>query len=288
MDSSASALRSSLHGNFAGALPRAELLPHKPGVVPVQSYSPPSKKLYVQGFAARGIAPSRTRNAAVVSCLKTSEATGVAKSSEGNTRDSKDKTTSPRATFPSAFEELLLEVCDETQIAELKLKIGDIEMQVKRNLGATKEAFASIPSPTTPPPIPTEPMENSGAVVPPPKPSPEKTSPFTNVSFGKSSKLAALEAPGSSGYVLVSSPTVGSFRRGRTLKGKKQPPSCKEGDVIKEGQVIGWLDQFGTELPVKSDVSGEVLKLLVNDGEPVGYGDPLIAVLPAFHSINIM
>ncbi|XP_039159705.1 uncharacterized protein LOC120289188 [Eucalyptus grandis] len=152
MESSVSALRSSLHSNFAGALPRVEPLPHKPGVVPVQSYSPPSKKLYVHGFAARGIAPSRTRNAAVVSCLKTSEATGVAKSSEGNTRDSKDKTTLPRATFPSAFEELLLEVCDETQIAELKLKIGDIEMQVKRNLGATKEAFASIPSPTTPPP----------------------------------------------------------------------------------------------------------------------------------------
>ncbi|KAF8009746.1 hypothetical protein BT93_J0669 [Corymbia citriodora subsp. variegata] len=276
---SSSALRSSLH-NFAGALSRVESLPHKPGVVPVRS-----NKLYIQGFATRGIAPSRTRNAAIVSCVKTSEAISVAKSSEGNTQDSKDTTTLPRATFPSAFEELLLEVCDETQIAELKLKIGDIEMQVKRNLGATK-AFASIPSPTTAPPIPTEPMEKLGAVVPPPKPSPEKTSPFTNVSFGKSAKLAALEASGSGGCVLVSSPTVGSFRRGRTLKGKKHPPSCKEGDVIKEGQVIGWLDQFGTELPVKSDVSGEVVKLLVNDGEPVGYGDPLIAVLPAFHSIK--
>lgn len=259
--------------------------PHKPGVIPVPSYSAPSNKLYIQGFTLHGIAPSRTRNAAIVSCVKTSEATGMAKSSEGHSQDSKDKTTLPRATFPSGFEELLLEVCDETEIAELKLKIGDFEMQVKRNLGATK-AFTSIQSPTTPPPIPTEPMEKSGAVVPPPKPSPEKANPFTNVLFGKSAKLAALEASGSSGYVLVSSPTVGSFRRGRTLKGKKQPPSCKEGDLIKEGQVIGWLDQFGTELPVKSDVSGEVLKLLVNDGEPVGYGDPLIAVLPAFHSIK--
>lgn len=27
--------------------------------------------------------------------------------------------------------------------------------------------------------------------------------------------------------------------------------SLRQGDVIKEGQVIGWLDQFGTELPVK-------------------------------------
>lgn len=30
--------------------------------------------------------------------------------------------------------------------------------------------------------------------------------------------------------------------------------------------MIGFLDQFGTELPVKSDVAGEVLKLLFDDG----------------------
>ncbi|MFS8012942.1 hypothetical protein Hanom_Chr14g01326951 [Helianthus anomalus] len=38
------------------------------------------------------------------------------------------------------------------------------------------------------------------------------------------------------------------------------------GSVIKEGQTICYLDQFGTELPVKSDVDGEVIKFLVNDG----------------------
>ncbi|PNX78799.1 biotin/lipoyl attachment domain-containing protein, partial [Trifolium pratense] len=58
------------------------------------------------------------------------------------------------------------------------------------------------------------------------------------------------------------------------------------GDVIKEGQVIGYIDQFAAGLPIKSDVAGEVLKLLVEDGDPVGYGDPLIAVLPSFHDIK--
>ncbi|KAJ6726856.1 hypothetical protein OIU79_004896 [Salix purpurea] len=190
-------------------------------------------------------------------------------------------------TFPNGFEALVLEVCDETEIAELKLKVGDFEMHLKRNVGAAK---APLISSTPPPPIPTPPMEISAAVSPSPSPSKssvEKSTPFTNVSFGKSSKLAALEISGASGYVLVASPTVGSFRRNRTVKGKKQPPICKEGDVIKEGQVIGYLDQFGTELPVKSDVAGEVLKLLFNDGDAVGYGDPLIAVLPSFHGINI-
>nr|XP_048318269.1 uncharacterized protein LOC107428779 isoform X3 [Ziziphus jujuba var. spinosa] len=44
---------------------------------------------------------------------------------------------------------------------------------------------------------------------------------------------------------------VGKFQRGRTVKEKRQPPICKEGDVIKERQVIGYVEQFGTELPVK-------------------------------------
>lgn len=85
-------------------------------------------------------------------------------------------------------------------------------MHVKRNVGTAK-APISVVSPLVPPPIPSEPMDKSGSSTPPPaappKPSPAKASPFTNVSFGKSSRLAALEASGASGYVLVSSPTVG-------------------------------------------------------------------------------
>jgi biotin carboxyl carrier protein len=191
------------------------------------------------------------------------------------------------ATFPNGFEALVLEVCDETQIAELKLKVGDFEMQLKRNIGATKAPLSNI-SPVTPPPIPTKPMNVSTSAAPPtPPPNPsEKTSPFRNVSLRKSSKLAALEASGSNAYVLVSSPTIGKFRSGRTVKEKRQPPICKEGDVIKEGQVIGYVEQLGTELPVKSDVGGEVLKILFNDGDAVGYGDALVAILPSFHGIE--
>ncbi|KAH7542325.1 hypothetical protein FEM48_Zijuj02G0061600 [Ziziphus jujuba var. spinosa] len=36
----------------------------------------------------------------------------------------------------------------------------------------------------------------------------------------------------------------------------------QDGDVIKEGQVIRYVEQFGTELPVKLDVRGEVFKIL--------------------------
>ncbi|XP_010931636.1 uncharacterized protein [Elaeis guineensis] len=196
------------------------------------------------------------------------------------------------STLPNGFETFVLEVCDETDVAELKLKVGDFEMLLKRDIGTPKAPTSIAPlieSPTTAPPIPSKPMVESASASPPvgsQKSDPPAISPFTNVSAATKSKLTALEASGSNAYVLVSSPTVGSFRSGRTLKGKKQPPSCKEGDIIKEGQIIGFLDQFGNELPVRSDVAGEVLKVLFKDEEAVGYGDPLVAVLPSFHGIK--
>ncbi|KAK9127316.1 hypothetical protein Syun_016113 [Stephania yunnanensis] len=234
------------------------------------------------------VSKSRTCSPHIKASEAASAATSDEISSDGSLEGLLDKKNTQSITFPSGFEALVLEVCDETEIAELKLKVGDFEMNLKRNIGANI-AMAPAISPVTAPPIPSKPMIDSApaaAASPSPKLSPQTSSPFKNVGPVKSPKLVALEASGASGYVLVPSPTVGSFRRGRTVKGKRQPPICKEGIVIKEGQVIGYLDQFGSELPVKSDVAGEVIKLLYDDGDAIGYGDPLIAVLPSFHGIN--
>ncbi|XP_062089813.1 uncharacterized protein LOC133796352 isoform X2 [Humulus lupulus] len=79
---------------------------------------------------------------------------------------------------------------------------------------------------------------------------------------------------------------VGFFRRSRTIKGKRAPPPCKEKQTVKEGQVICYIEQLGGELPIESDVSGEVIKILRQDGDPVGYNDALIAILPSFPGIK--
>ncbi|KAF5453721.1 hypothetical protein F2P56_028604 [Juglans regia] len=273
-----------------GTTSQVRSLLERPSPVPIYNASwPIPSKSCSQGLTVSGklVFSSTKQKGMVVLSAKTSEAMETSKFDDSVVKGSLEEKAPFSATFPNELEALVLEVCDETEVAELKLKVGDFEMHLKRNIGATKAPMSGI-SPVIPPPIPTKPMVESGPVVPSPSPSPsppKASSPFTNVCEEKSSKLAALEASGS-GYVLVSSPTVGSFRRGRTVKGKKQPPICKEGDLIKEGQVIGYLDQFGTELPVKSDKAGEVLKLLFDDGEAVGYGDPLIALLPSFHGIE--
>ncbi|KAI8564308.1 hypothetical protein RHMOL_Rhmol03G0171000 [Rhododendron molle] len=214
-----------------GAVSHVRSVSQKPCMVSAHNAACPTvSKSRIQGLAFGGSSLIKLQGM-VVSCIKATET---------------------RAAVKSGGElALMLEVCDETEVAELKLKVGDFEMHLKRNIGATK-APRPVATPTSPLPVRSEPViESSPDSLPSPKSSTENTSPFTNVPVETSAKLAALEASGSSGYDLVLSTLVGTFRRGRTLKGDKQPPICHEGDVIKEGQVIGYMDQSGTELPVK-------------------------------------
>ncbi|PSS34435.1 Pyruvate carboxylase subunit B like [Actinidia chinensis var. chinensis] len=274
-----------------GTVSRVRSIHKRPFMVAVHNVSWPTlSKSHIQGFALGGklVSYPAKREEVVVSCVTKSETTAATDSDDSRPQGLLEKNSLRGATFPNGFEALVLQVCDETEVAELKLKVGDFEMHLKRDMSATISPTPAV-SPLTPPPVSSSPRIESAPVSEPsalPKSSTEKISPFANVSKKKSAKLAALEASGPSGYVLVPSPIVGSFRKGRTVKGRKLPPACLEGHVIKEGQVIGFLDQFGKELPVRSDVAGEVLKVFFDEGDAVGYGDPLIAVLPSFPGIN--
>ncbi|KAB5574158.1 hypothetical protein DKX38_001352 [Salix brachista] len=63
-------------------------------------------------------------------------------------------------------------------------------------------------------------------------------------------------------------------------------PLLKQKQIVKEGQVLCFIEQLGGELPIETDISGEVIRILRDDGEPVGYGDALIAILPSFPGIK--
>lgn len=196
------------------------------------------------------------------------------------------------ALFPDGIESFITEVCDETDIAEIKLKAGSFAMHIRRNVEKSKRP-SSVASPFTAPPVPSEPMVDSDrTVTPPPSPAPKAPptksfNPFTTKFSGsKTSKFGLLEAAGDEGLCFVTAPKVGLFKRSRVVKGRSGRPLCEEGQSIKEGQVVCFLNQLGGQTPVTSEVSGEIVKILWSDGEPVGYGDPLIAVLPSFHGIK--
>ncbi|XP_047959375.1 biotin carboxyl carrier protein of acetyl-CoA carboxylase-like isoform X2 [Salvia hispanica] len=201
-------------------------------------------------------------------------------SAKASVEDDSKATDAVSPLIPNAFEveSLLTVLCDTTSIAEIELKLGGFQLSVSRDL-----AEQSAPTQPLAPPV------TAHAVVETPAQNGSASSPSLALSKPASAEVAVqslLDKAADEGLVILQSPRVGSFRRSRTIKGKKAPPSCKENDTVKEGQVLCYIDQLGGEIPIESDISGEVVKILRKDGDPVGYGDALIAVLPSFPGIK--
>ncbi|XP_048600837.1 biotin carboxyl carrier protein of acetyl-CoA carboxylase-like [Brassica napus] len=170
---------------------------------------------------------------------------------------------------PSEVEALVTEICDSSSIAEFELKLGGFRLYVARNL-----ADNNI-SPPQPQPIPaafSAANETAGS---------NGSASSTSLAITKPASSAADQ-----GLIILQSPKVGFFRRSKTIKGKRTPSSCKEKDQVKEGQVLCYIEQLGGQFPIESDVTGEVVKILREDGEPVGYNDALISILPSFPGIK--
>jgi acetyl-CoA carboxylase biotin carboxyl carrier protein len=75
----------------------------------------------------------------------------------------------------------------------------------------------------------------------------------------------------------VKSPIVGTFYE---APGPGALPFVKPGDQVAAGQVLCIIEAMKLMNEIESDVSGEVVKMLVNNGQPVEYGQPLFAIRP--------
>ncbi|KAE9588026.1 putative acetyl-CoA carboxylase [Lupinus albus] len=176
---------------------------------------------------------------------------------------------------------LLTKLCETSSVGELELKIAGFHLHVVR--GLTEKIRMH------PPPIPASVSVNTVSEAPKSNGSVSSTSlviskPIVPSSSGSTQRF--LDKAADEGLVIIYSPKVGFFRRSRTIKGKRTPPSCKEKQKVEEGQVICYIEQLGGEVPIESDVSGEVVKILREDGDPVGYGDAVVAILPSFPGIK--
>ncbi|XP_073263901.1 uncharacterized protein [Populus alba] len=161
----------------------------------------------------------------------------------------------------SEIESLVAEICNTTSIAEFELKLGGFRLYVMRDLTEKNEP---TPQPLPPPPLAVTVKTTTDA-------SDLNGSASTFLAISKQEPFfggikSFLDRAADEGLMILQSPRVGFFRRSRTIKGKRAPPSCKEKQIIKEGQVLCYIEQLGGELPIESDISGEVIKILREDG----------------------
>jgi len=83
-------------------------------------------------------------------------------------------------------------------------------------------------------------------------------------------------APG--GLVPIVAPMVGTFYRAPK---PDVPPFVNEGDDVHAGQTVCILEAMKLFNEITSDVNGRIARVLVDNGAPVEYGQPLFLVDPA-------
>jgi acetyl-CoA carboxylase biotin carboxyl carrier protein len=78
--------------------------------------------------------------------------------------------------------------------------------------------------------------------------------------------------------VTIKSPMIGTFYR---AAGPDKPVFVNVGDEIKPGKVICIIEAMKLFNEIESEVSGRIVKVLVDDSTPVEYDQPLFLVEPA-------
>ena len=84
-------------------------------------------------------------------------------------------------------------------------------------------------------------------------------------------------AGGGDGLLEIKSPMVGTFYRSPS---PGEPPFVKEGDRVGRDSVVCLVEAMKFFNQIKAEVSGTIAKVLVNDGDPVDYGQALFKVKP--------
>ena len=145
----------------------------------------------------------------------------------------------------------LIEFLKEQDIAEFELERGDVKVRIKRGMPvAIAPAALTISAPTVPAAAIASPALPSVA---PPSKSPDE------------------------GLHQVKSPIVGTFYESPS---PGSPPFVKAGDTVEAGQVLCIIEAMKLMNEIEADASGEVVKRLVNNGQPVEYGQPLFSIRP--------
>lgn len=79
-------------------------------------------------------------------------------------------------------------------------------------------------------------------------------------------------------YITVKSPIIGTFYR---KPSPDKPVFVEVGDSIKEGDVLCVIEAMKLFNEIESEVSGKIVKVLVDDSSPVEFDQPLFLVDPA-------
>ena len=151
----------------------------------------------------------------------------------------------------------LIKFVSKAEVSEVKYKTKDFEITIKTPLAGSEVSYISQPQMyhAAPQQIPAAAPPSAPAAAP-----------------------AAESASDDSKFVTIKSPLIGTFYR--------KPAPDKDvfvnvGDEVSAGKVVCVIEAMKLFNQIESEISGKIVKILVDDATPVEYDQPLFLVDPS-------
>lgn len=143
----------------------------------------------------------------------------------------------------------LIELLESSDIAEIEIKEGEEAVRISRTSSA--QPVVAAPAPAAPAPVAA-----------PAAPAPAAEAPASK--------------PEATSGNAVKSPMVGTFYRAPS---PSSPPFVEVGSQVKVGDVVCIVEAMKMMNQIEADHAGVVEAILVEDGEPVEFDQPLVTIV---------
>ena len=147
----------------------------------------------------------------------------------------------------------MINLMNENGLVEIEIEKDGLKLRLKKSGSGIQQEFSAMP---VVPQVVTAPQASQAGTV-----------------------LQAKEADISTkGLIEVKSPMVGTFYR---APAPDAPPYVQEGQNIDLGQVVCIIEAMKLMNEIKSEIKGKVVKILVENADPVEFGQTLFLIEPA-------
>ncbi|WP_299550930.1 acetyl-CoA carboxylase biotin carboxyl carrier protein [Seonamhaeicola sp.] len=144
--------------------------------------------------------------------------------------------------------------------SEVKLEMDDVKITIKTGSDTETTIVQQVPAPQIAQQISPAPVVEAATPAAP------------------AAKEPATPATDESKYITIKSPIIGTFYR---KPSPDKPLFVEVGQTIAEGDVLCIIEAMKLFNEIESEVSGKVVKILVDDASPVEFDQPLFLVDPS-------
>jgi acetyl-CoA carboxylase biotin carboxyl carrier protein len=155
----------------------------------------------------------------------------------------------------------LIKFVAKSGASEVKLEMEDIKITVKTGSEKTETTIVQQAIPTAQIPVTAQ------AITPAEVPAAPALA-----------KEEPAPADDESKYLTITSPIIGTFYR---KPSPDKPMFVEVGDVVNDDSIVCVIEAMKLFNEIESEVSGKIVKILVEDSSPVEFGQPLFLVDPS-------